>query len=805
MFTPSILKMKTVYNLITSFCLLAFQLGFAQQKSYITEKDVWFDLEVRVVDKTSQKSIKNAKVSVDGRRFKYDLVQDYYRVRARVNQQLVVSHAGFETVYHIIKSNEEIKVEVEDFDQIAKINKRKRRDKRTSKFDFKNAKSETVSEKDIYFKNLDSALYYKEKDIEKSLSFVEKILKESQTEGRSAAAYNVLGDIYFEWKQYDLAISNYKNSLQYRKDESIKLPLAKAAFLMKRYREAETYLKEIDLNQLGVFQKIQVYESLGNIYLKKKEFEEAKVHYKKALKIANDHETISKVTALNAKLGDVLVAQGDIEKANLQFQNTIELAKKESPLRSITTKERVANYYNSTQQLDKEIQLRKETLEETKTIPINIENDDNELKEKDGDEKSMILKGFVSNNGIGNVAYDSVSKDLKFNYTPQKADVSPMGYHSINSQSINYKIGRALVQKEDYQGAIPFLKKSIEDASKSNDLIVKKDATKKLSEVYENVGEYNKAYITYRTYANLVDTLYIRKEQEIEQAKRFAKRIAENRNRIASLEKDKELTESKVSLAMKDQQLSLERNKGQQYVIYSLLLGIIAMVVFTYLLFRSNQKQKLANNLLALKSMRSQMNPHFIFNALNSVNSFIAVNDERNANRYLSEFSVLMRSVLENSDEDFIPFSKEIELIELYVKLEHNRFKEKFDYSITIDEAIDLDEYTIPPMLLQPYIENAIWHGLRYKDGKGTLEIVIGVRDDTSLVVTIRDNGVGRKRSQELKTKNQLKQKSKGMSTIKKRISILNDMYQDKVSVAVSDLFEDGTGTKVALLLKKNN
>ena len=123
MFTPLILKMKTVYNLITSFCLLAFQLGFTQQKSYITEKDVWFDLEVRVVDKTSQKSIKNAKVSVDGRRFKYDLVQDYYRVRARVNQQLVVGHAGFETVYHIIKSNEEIKIEVEDFDQIAKTNK----------------------------------------------------------------------------------------------------------------------------------------------------------------------------------------------------------------------------------------------------------------------------------------------------------------------------------------------------------------------------------------------------------------------------------------------------------------------------------------------------------------------------------------------------------------------------------------------------------------------------------------------------------------------------------------------------------
>jgi LytS/YehU family sensor histidine kinase len=298
--------------------------------------------------------------------------------------------------------------------------------------------------------------------------------------------------------------------------------------------------------------------------------------------------------------------------------------------------------------------------------------------------------------------------------------------------------------------------------------------------------------------------LYVRKQQEIEQAKRFAQIIADNRNRITSLEKDKELNESKVNLAVKDQELSDARNKSQQYIIYSLLLGIAAMVVFAYLLFRSNRQQKLANNLLALKSMRSQMNPHFIFNALNSVNSFIAVNDERNANRYLSEFSVLMRSVLENSDEDFIPFSKEVELIELYVKLEHNRFKEKFDYEIIVDEAIDLDEYSIPPMLLQPYIENAIWHGLRYKQEKGKLEVLVQSKAPGTLSVIIQDNGVGRKRSQELKTKNQLKQKSKGMSTIKERISILNDMYQDRISVSVSDLFEDHTGTKVELLLKRN-
>ena len=198
------------------------------------------------------------------------------------------------------------------------------------------------------------------------------------------------------------------------------------------------------------------------------------------------------------------------------------------------------------------------------------------------------------------------------------------------------------------------------------------------------------------------------------------------------------------------------------------------------------------------------MNPHFIFNALNSVNSFIAVNDERNANRYLSEFSVLMRSVLENSDEDFIPLIKEIELLELYVKLEHNRFKEKFDYEITVDKSINLEHFSIPPMLLQPYIENAIWHGLRYRSEKGFLKILIEKKDKNIVSVSIIDDGIGRKKSQELKTKNQLKQKSKGMSTIKSRIAILNEMYKDKVAVTISNALENEEGTKVELLLKRN-
>jgi len=301
----------------------------------------------------------------------------------------------------------------------------------------------------------------------------------------------------------------------------------------------------------------------------------------------------------------------------------------------------------------------------------------------------------------------------------------------------------------------------------------------------------------------VVDSLYVRKEQEISRAARFNREIANAQNRISSLEQERELSQSKYSLAVTEQQLYEETSKRQKWIIYSLIFGIALMALTAFLYYRSNKQQKLANNLLALKSLRTQMNPHFIFNALNSVNNYIAKSDERSANRFLSEFSVLMRSVLENSEEDFIPLAKELELLELYVKLEHSRFSDKFDYEIEVDKKIDVDAFQIPPMLLQPYIENAIWHGLRYKEGKGFLKIKVRQMTNDMLEICIEDNGIGRKKSAELKTTNQRKQKSKGMGNIQKRIQILNDMYKNRVEVSIVDLNEDKTGTKVSLKLKK--
>ena len=373
---------------------------------------------------------------------------------------------------------------------------------------------------------------------------------------------------------------------------------------------------------------------------------------------------------------------------------------------------------------------------------------------------------------------------------------------TLNTQSLNYDIADAYVEQKKYVEAIPFLNKSIEVASLSNDLETEKNAVQRLSEIYKTVGNYDKALTSYQKYVDLVDLIYAKKEAEIEDASEFSKTLAFKQNRINILEKDRELSENQVNFIEKEQELIKESNRRQRLIIYVLIAGLLLLFVVLFLMYKSNQQKKIANNLLALKSLRIQMNPHFIFNALNSVNGFIAKNDERTANKYLTDFSTLMRAVLENAEKDFIPLVEEIALIKLYLKLEHARFKEKFDYTFELDKEINIDNFAIPPMLLQPYIENAVWHGLRYKEDKGKLAIKIQQKDKNTLTVSIIDDGIGRKKSMQLKTKNQLKKTSKGMGNISSRIAILNEMYAGKVSVKISDLFENGEGTSVLMNLR---
>ncbi|MBC31945.1 MAG: sensor histidine kinase [Muricauda sp.] len=698
-----------------------------------------FLLEGSVKGKENYTPIAGVEVRTDKGQYTTTNGLGEFKIKVAIGDWLIVESPDFETVRHRIGSNEEISVLVEDYEP---------------------SRKQLRQETHQVF--LDSAIFYKKLDIEKSIDFVVQAISSLGKRGNKkelANAYTVLGEIYQYHKQYDLAIDNFKYALEQRRTVKTSLLLGKTYILNKQFKDAENIYESLtDINRMVPYQRVEMFEGLGDANKGLGQIDRALDFYNEALKIAEKNQIAPKVTDLNSKIAETYAKEKRPVEAEGYFSNSLRLSKQEAPQRAIQENEKVADFYSEEKRFDDEIQLRKKSLKELKQLPA-----------------EKVSSGLLD-----------VQKD------------------SITPQRINYKIANAYIAQEKLTEAIPYLERSIAEADSEDDLVVQKDATRKLSEVYRYQGDFNKALETYQEYVSLVDTLYARKEQEISRAVRLNREIAAKQNRIASLEQDRELTQSKYNLALAEQQLSEESNKRQKWVIYSLIFGLLLMASTAFFYYRSNRQQKLANNLLALKSLRSQMNPHFIFNALNSVNNFIAKSDERSANRFLSEFSVLMRAVLENSEEDFIPLAKELELLELYVKLEHSRFPDKFDYSIEIDENVDVGAFEIPPMLLQPYIENAIWHGLRYKNEKGFLKIGVRQLNADLLQISISDNGIGRKQSAALKTSNQKKQKSKGMGNIKKRIAILNDMYKNKVDVSIEDLYDDATGTQVILKLRKD-
>jgi ligand-binding sensor domain-containing protein len=192
-----------------------------------------------------------------------------------------------------------------------------------------------------------------------------------------------------------------------------------------------------------------------------------------------------------------------------------------------------------------------------------------------------------------------------------------------------------------------------------------------------------------------------------------------------------------------------------------------------------------------LKALRAQMNPHFIFNAINSVQYFITSHDAASSQKYLAKFARLIRYVVENSRPASILLKTEIEALGLYLELESLRFEEQFAYTINIQKNVDVNYTHVPTMIIQPYVENAIWHGLMPKKGKGTLSIDLEMQDEV-LKCTIMDNGIGRKKSQEMKLKNgSTLHKSVGMSNIRERLDIINRVNNINMDVKILDLTDD--------------
>jgi len=244
------------------------------------------------------------------------------------------------------------------------------------------------------------------------------------------------------------------------------------------------------------------------------------------------------------------------------------------------------------------------------------------------------------------------------------------------------------------------------------------------------------------------------------------------------------------------------------------IFGMAVIISAVYIFYRQRithirkeEKKKTAFNKqlaqIEMKALKAQMNPHFIFNCMNSINSYILENDKKKASDYLTKFSRLIRLILENSNKQKINLADELAMLETYMQLEQNRLDNKFDYYIKIDASIKTIAFEIPPLILQPFIENAIWHGIVHKTERGKINISIK-KESNNLICIIDDNGIGRTRAALLKEQEMINHQSMGMKVTEDRLKILHELNMQRPSVTIVDLFDEShepSGTHVEIII----
>jgi tetratricopeptide (TPR) repeat protein len=594
---------------------------------------------------------------------------------------------------------------------------------------------------------LADATAVKTSDPSAALSKVQEALAVSVADGNEfneAKCYLLIGEINEQISEWNLAFSNYQRAQQ---------------ILSANDPSSVEYGKSL--------------RGLGKASLELKNYESALNYFKEALRVrlSNKNQLQLDISETYYQMGNYLEAKKVVDeiaigrKANEPLETQIQNQKAKIEARLHEGNAKTDLYSNSLNTIrsgrnvePQAQQSLSETKEEIAEVFRGQQRYDEEI-----DLRNQAIEFNLENNNLAEVAKDKV------------------------------EISKTLEAKGESTAALSQLEEAARIADTINNPREKANAFLSLADLYERNGRNNQALGAYKKYSAAVTELEKQNENRLMQ-----KEVIINQQKEID-----ELTQD-VSAGRQEEDLQEATVFRQQLIIYGLIAIILIVGGASYSIYRSAQASKMANQLLALKSLRSQMNPHFIFNALNSVNHFIAQQDERTANKFLSDFSQLMRLVLENSEQDFITLNKEQEMLALYLKLEHYRFRDKFDYEFEVGQDINGESVELPPMLIQPYIENAVWHGLRYKETKGRL-VVRFIKRDKEIEVNVTDDGIGRRKSTELKTVNQRKHNSTGLKNISERLAIINKVYQSDYRVEVKDLTESG-GTKVSIHIPiKNN
>lgn len=567
------------------------------------------------------------------------------------------------------------------------------------------------------------------------------------------------GNFYFRKSEFNRAVEFYHQSVEK---------------YQKVIGESETEQAKPALkNMAGVFVNLGiVYSNLGN-------FDLAMENYYNALDSYEKMNDAAGMASCYLGIGNLKYFQGEFDKAIEDFEKSVKLYDKAG------NKNGLANCYNNMGG----IYYVKDSFDIaidffTKVLDLNKEVDN----PKGISSAYTNLANVYINTGNHELAIDNFLRAMKideelgdlYNLTIVQVDLARLYFEIANMP------GKAAAdQKEKLNYALEFASKAYKGADEMEVIPLKNNISELLMRVNKALGKSEDALFFAEVFIATKDSMYHEEK---------TKAMAE--------------METKYEIAQKEEEI-----KRQRLMRNVALLGALLIFVLAYAFYRAKRlKQQSRQSRLEMEKMqleqrflRQQMNPHFIFNSMNSIQGFISSNNTYEAERYLSKFAGLIRLILENSAQSFIPLTDEIKSLQLYLELEQLRFSKKFEFSIHLDEIDEPEYFLVPPMLVQPYVENAIIHGIMHKETLGHIKISIrtGVGAKT-LLCCIEDDGIGMEKALELKKERKSTHKSMGMQITRDRLSQLNrelNAGAGAVFTSLKDENGNAAGTRVDLVI----
>ncbi len=626
---------------------------------------------------------------------------------------------------------------------------------------------------------------------DKALEYYKEALVKASGKGYPQL-YMRIGECFFQHREFD-------SCLVYLEQASIHPDIPeetrahcqiRIAEILAKQQKIQEAIKRLSLSESSLpdHQKITVKNYLGYLYGQRNEFDEAHKHYIASLALCRKWNLFREEALVHSRIAVLWDQQGKTRNALKALEKAVEIQRQHELKTDLaTTYNYVAKVLLSQSQFNDAVTYADSALLVLgQKTPLPIQENAYKVLVK-----SYELKGSTKKQRHYEKLLRQVIAEMQ-NNAKKLERKSTETSEEIASFEQQYReiISRQSLNELELQN----IQLSNESHRKQLELITKEAELKEqqLLFAHENLANQQQASTIQK----------LEEEKKINALKLEQERLQnlDKEQKITLLERENHLKQ--LDLKLKEQALKNQQYFEQLVIAGSFILFLIGAI--TWLFLRQKQRQKLLRFeqekiQTENKLFRAQMNPHFLFNSLNSIKSFILQNDIRPASSYLSKFAMLMRHILNNSDQAFIPLSKEIETLKLYLELEKLRFEDKFDFEIEVDDFIEPENTYIPPMLLQPHIENAILHGVRHKeDVKGWIKVEI-VEETNHLFCVIEDNGIGRKKSRELKH-GEKKHESKASSLLQKHLKNLHRQEDEAIHYEIVDLIDEqgnAVGTRV--------